>query len=210
MRDKSFVIRLLSTIIILFVLANVSFSQELKGLTAFATIIKPSKSLNEGFGGGISADFHVSKKIFVRPAYDFITADTNKGTFLCTFYRRHYISLSIMYLRKFGYAWFPFIDTGVGYYFHNLRIRTFEEWGRIVVKECDMEKLKNGFGFHITPGIRVQITPRLMLNLIGKMSFCNTKKSRFVDIYGNRLNEALVTNLNLSYFQVSWGITLLF
>jgi len=210
MRDKSCATRLLCTIIILFVLASVSFSQELKGLTAFATIIKPSKSLNEGFGGGISADFHVSKAIFVRPAYDFITADTNKGTFLCTFYRRHYISLSIMYLRKFGFAWFPFIDTGVGYYFHELRARVIEGYNITVVKKCDFEELKNGFGLHITPGIRVQITPRLMLNLIGKMLFYNTKKSRFVDIYGNRLNEASVTNLNLSYFQVSWGITLLF
>lgn len=210
MRDKSFAIRLLFTIIILFILTGVSFSQELKGLTAFGTIIKPSKSLDEGMGGGICADFRLSQKIFLRPAYDFITAETNSGTFMSTHYRRHYISLSFMFHRKFGFAWYPFIDIGGGYYIHELRARVSERYNVTVVKKSDMEELKNGFGLHITPGIRVQITPRLMINFIGKMLFYRTKKSRFVDIYGDRLDEAVVTNLNLSYFQISWGISLLF
>ena len=209
MRENSCVIRLLCTVIILFISAGVSFSQEFTGLTAFATIIKPTNSLDEGFGGGASADFRVLKKIFIRPCYEFITFEPNAGTFLCTTYRRHSVSLSFMYQYKLGYAWFPFIDAGLGYYFHKLLAKKSIGWGTAVTKECDKEKLKNGFGYHIAPGIKVQISPRLVMNFIGKMLFYNTKKTRFVDIYGNYGSKS-VTDLSLSHFQVSWGITLLF
>lgn len=186
-----------------FIIPNKLHAQIPTGITAFVNMSVPSSQVDEGIGYGFIADYQVYRNVFLRGGYNYNKADTNRGEFECEIYKRHYLSVSLMTQRRVGYAWYPFIDVGGGYYIHKLiDDRILSE------RECENEKLKNGFGFHAGTGLRVRITPNMRINFTARKMFVKSDLSR-KSAFGGALN-VVEFNKDLSTWQVEWGLTYLF
>lgn len=184
-------------------IAHSSFAQIPTGVTAYVNINASSSQVDEGLGFGFNADYQVYRNVFLRGGYNYNKADTNRGEFECEIYKKHYVSMSLMVHRRVGFAWFPYVDVGGGYFFHQLiddRI--------ISESECEIENLNNGFGFHAGAGLRVRITPNMLLNFTARKMFVKTDFLREPASGG----ENILTEFNkdLSIWQLEWGVTYLF
>ncbi|MFC1553086.1 hypothetical protein ACFL7D_00485 [candidate division KSB1 bacterium] len=193
-------------IVLIMIPASDSNGQDFRGLSTYFSLLGASKDLTGGFGWGILSEFRVMDKMNLRLGYNLILGDPDTDKHKSISYTANYFYLSAYHQKKIGFAWYPYVEGGAGFFMQKLKDRLPPKYK---LKESPIEKFNNTVGIHLGGGIRAQVSDRLFVEFVFKEYIIPVTKTLMLDpVTGQPVDRK--DKFTMFFTEIGWGISLYF